>query len=33
MWGDWFPWLCLLASAVLCWIALKRNVDQGKNLV
>lgn len=28
MWGDWFPWTCLLASAAASWIALKRNVDR-----
>ena len=28
MWGDWFPWTCLLVSAAASWIALKRNVDR-----
>ena len=28
-WGDWFPWLCLLAAAGFVWEALQRNVDAG----
>ena len=28
-WGDWFPWMCLLASVGTVWKALQRNVDAG----